>query len=105
MAPHLLQRQFFGFCGRRCPSARLPPAILEFVHVAARLPPASMARLRAALRSDDRLTEVTDWDELQRALRSHPVDLIVVDPSTSEPDGDATDEHEPSLLLTLLTEY
>lgn len=105
MARQLLQRQFFGFCGHRCTSARLPPAIFEFVHVAARLPPASMARLRAALSSHDRLTEVADWSELQHALRSHPVDLIVVDPRTSDRDGDVADEHEPSLLLTLLTEY
>jgi AraC-like DNA-binding protein len=105
MARRLLQRQFFGFCGRRCTSGRLPPAIIEFVHVAARLPPASMARLRAALGTDDQLTEVTDWSELQHALRSHAVDLIVVDPRRSERDEDVPEEHEPSLLLTLLTEY
>jgi len=105
MARRLLQRQFFGFCGRRCTSGRLPPAIIEFVHVAARLPPASMARLRAAVGPDDQLTEVADWTELQHALRAHAVDLIVVDPSTSERDEDVAEEHGPSVLLTLLTEY
>lgn len=64
-----------------------------------------MARLRAALTPDDQLIESVDWSELQHALRSHPIDLIVVDPRSSEPDDAATDEHEPSVLLTLLTEY
>jgi AraC-like DNA-binding protein len=104
MAHHLLQRQFFVFCGRRRTSARLPPAFFEFVHVAARLSPASMARLRAALTPDDHLIEAHDWSELRHVLRSHPIDLIVVDPSSSN-DADTADEQKPSLLLTLLTEY
>jgi AraC-like DNA-binding protein len=104
MAHGVLQRQFFVSCGRRCPSAA-PSFALAFVHVAARLPPASLARLRAVLTADDELIEVADWAELQHALRSQPVDLLIIDPRSADDESDSFDEREPSPLLTLLTEF
>jgi AraC-like DNA-binding protein len=86
------------------PSAA-PSFALAFVHVAARLPPASLARLRAVLSVDDELVEVADWAELQHALRSQPIDLMVIDPRSDDDDSSAFDESEPSPLLTLLTEF
>jgi AraC-like DNA-binding protein len=86
------------------PSAA-PSFALAFVHVAARLPPASLARLRAVLTVDDELVEVADWAELQHALRSQPIDLMVIDPRSEGDDSSAFDESEPSPLLTLLTEF
>jgi hypothetical protein len=74
------------------------------VHVAAHLPPGSLARLRAVLDDDDELIDVADWADLSRVLRSQPVDLIVVDPRLGGRDSTG-DDREPSLLLTLLTEY
>jgi len=83
-----------------------PPSFaLAFVHVAARLPPASLARLRAVLTADDELIEVADWAELQHALRSQPIDLMVIDPRADDDESSGFDENEPSPLLTLLTEF
>lgn len=83
-----------------------PPTSPAFhdVHVAARLPAPSLARLRAALATDDELVEVDDWTALHHALRSQPIDLIVIDPRTGD-EPCAYDEREPSALLTLLTEF
>lgn len=81
-----------------------PPAF-QYVHVAARLPPASLARVRAVLTSDDELVEVDDWPALHQALRSQPIDLIVLDPHAAGEEPSAYDESEPSPLLTLLTEF
>jgi AraC-like DNA-binding protein len=81
------------------------PAAIAFVHVAARLPPTSLGRLRAVLGSDDELTAVADWVELHRALRSQPIDLMVLDPRTGDDIPGPYDEGEPSALLTLLTEF
>jgi AraC-like DNA-binding protein len=75
------------------------------VHVAARLPAASLARLRAVLTTDDELVEVDDWTALHRALRSQPIDLIVIDPHSAGGEPSAFDDSEPSPLLTLLTEF
>jgi AraC-like DNA-binding protein len=75
------------------------------VHVAARLPPASLARLRAVLTVDDELIEVADWAELHRALRSQPIDVMVIDPRPAGHEPSAHDGGEPSPLLTLLTEF
>ena len=75
------------------------------MHVAARLPPASLGRLRAVLAPDDELIEVADWTELQWTLRSQPIDLMVLDPRSSDREPSVNDEREPSLLLTLLTEF
>ena len=75
------------------------------MHVAARLPPASLGRLRAVLTADDDLIEVADWEELHRALRSQPVDLMVIDPRSVDHEPSAYDDGEPSPLLTLLTEF
>jgi hypothetical protein len=73
------------------------------VHVAAHLPAGSLARLRGVLSADDELIEVADWSALSTVLRTQPVDLIVVDPRIGR---DTThDDREPSLLLTLLTEF
>ena len=105
MAHGVLQRQFFVSCGRRCSFRRSPSFALAFVHVAARLPPASLARLRAVLTVDDELIEVADWAELQHALRSQPIDLMVIDPRSDDAEASAVDESEPSPLLTLLTEF
>lgn len=84
-----------------------PPTSPAFhdVHVAARLPAASLARLRAALATDDELVEVDDWTALHHALRSQPIDLIVIDPRAVGHEPSAYDEREPSALLTLLTEF
>ncbi len=79
--------------------------MLQDVHVAARLPAASLARLRAALATDDELVEVDDWIALHQALRSQPIDLIVIDPRAVGHEPSACDEREPSALLTLLTEF
>lgn len=79
--------------------------MLQDVHVAARLPAASLARLRAALATDDELVEVDDWTALHHALRSQPIDLIVIDPRAAGHEPSAYDECEPSALLTLLTEF
>jgi hypothetical protein len=86
-------------------SLRRPSFALAFVHVAARLPPASLARLRAVLTVDDELIEVADWTELQHALRSQPIDLLVIDPRSADDESSTFDEIEPSPLLTLLTEF
>ena len=59
-------------------------AAYAFVHVAARLPSASLGRLRAVLDSDDELIEVDDWVGLQHTLRSQPIDLMVIDPWSAE---------------------
>ena len=87
--------------------AFVPPATrpVAFVHVAARLPPSSLARLRAVLTADDELIEVADWAALHQTLRSQPVDLMVLDPRSSDHEPSAFDEGEPSPLLTLLTEF
>jgi AraC-like DNA-binding protein len=84
-----------------------PPTRPAFhdVHVAARLPAASLARLRAALGSDDELVEVDDWISLHHALRTQPIDLIVIDPRAAGEEPSAYDDREPSALLTLLTEF
>jgi len=84
-----------------------PPTSPAFhdVHVAARLPAASLARLRGALATDDELVEVDDWTALHHALRSQPIDLIVIDPRAGGDERSAFDEREPSPLLTLLTEF
>jgi AraC-like DNA-binding protein len=84
-----------------------PPTRPAFhdVHVAARLPAASLARLRAALGSDDELVEVDDWISLHHALRTQPIDLIVIDPSAAGEEPSAYDDREPSALLTLLAEF
>ena len=74
------------------------------MHVAAHLLPGSLARLRAVLNADDELTEVADWPTLSTVLRSQPIDLIVIDPQLGQDDA-ALDDREPSLLLTLLTEF
>ena len=68
-------------------------------------PAASLARLRAALATDDELVEVDDWTALHHALRSQPIDLIVIDPRAVGQEPSAYDEREPSALLTLLTEF
>jgi len=75
------------------------------VHVAARLPSASLGRLRAVLDSDDELIEVTDWVALHHALRSQPIDLMVIDPRGPDDAPSEHDEGEPSPVLTLLTEF
>jgi len=75
------------------------------VHVAARLPPASLGRLRAVLSADDELIEVAGWDELHHALRSQPIDLMVLDPRPAGSEPGTHDEGEPSPLLTLLAEF
>jgi len=75
------------------------------VHVAARLPPAFLGRLRAVLGDDDELIEVSDWDALLRTLRSQPIDLMVLDPRSANGEPSVDDQAEPSLLLTLLTEF
>ena len=84
-----------------------PPTSPAFhdVHVAARLPAASLARLRGALATDDELVEVDGWTALHHALRSQPIDLIVIDPRAAGDERSALDECEPSPLLTLLTEF
>ena len=105
MAHGVLQRQFFVSCGRRCPSSLPPTPSFAFVHVAARLPSASLGRLRAVLDSDDELIEVPDWAGLHHALRSQPIDLMVIDPRLDEHESTEYDEDEPSPLLTLLTEF
>jgi hypothetical protein len=87
------------------PSPFQPPSPPAFVHVAARLPPASLGRLRAVLTADDELIDVRDWAELHHALRSQPVDLMVLDPRSGDHESSAHDEGEPSPLLTLLTEF
>src|SRR4051812_5039908 len=104
MAHGVLQRQFFVSCGRRCPF-RSPSFAPGFVLVAPRRPPASLARLRAVLTADDELIEVADWAELQHALRSQPVDLLIIDPRSADDESNSFDEREPSPLLTLLTEF
>lgn len=81
------------------------PASIAFVHVAARLPPASLGRLRAVLDADDELIAVADWAELHQALRSQPIDLMVLDPRSGDDGPGPHDEGEPSPLLTLLTEF
>lgn len=75
------------------------------MHVAARLPPASLGRLRAVLTADDELIEVAGWAELHQALRSQPIDLMVLDPRSADHEPSAHDEREPSPLLTLLAEF
>jgi hypothetical protein len=106
MANPLLQRHFFVSCVRRGASARLSHDSYAFVHVAARLPPASMARLRAVLSPDEQLIEIADWRELHHALRSRPIDLMVLDPRAAGEEAIALDDaEEPSPLLTLLTEF
>jgi len=103
MAWRVHQRHFLVSCGRissfRRPNCTPPP----FVHVAAHLLPESLARLRAVLTADDELTEVADWPALSTVLRSQPIDLIVIDPQLGR--DPAIDDREPSLLLTLLTEF
>jgi AraC-like DNA-binding protein len=64
-----------------------------------------MGRLRAVLTSDDELIEVADWVQLQRALRSRPIDLMVLDPRPLDNEPSPHDEGEPSALLTLLSEF
>lgn len=54
---------------------------------------------------DDELIEVDDWTELQHALRSQPIDLMVIDPRAENRLPAPYDEGEPSPLLTLLTEF
>jgi AraC-like DNA-binding protein len=81
------------------------PTAIAFVHVAARLPPPSLGRLRAVLGSDDELIVVGDWAELHRVLRTQPIDLMVLDPDSGEGGPGPHDESEPSPLLTLLTEF
>jgi hypothetical protein len=106
MANPLLQRHFFVSCVRRRASARLPHHSYAFVHVAARLPPASMARLRAVLSPDEQLIEIADWRALHHVLRSRPIDLMVLDPRASVGETLPLDvAEEPSPLLTLLTEF
>jgi AraC-like DNA-binding protein len=104
MAWGVHQPQFFVSCGRissfRRPNCTPPP----FVHVAAHLLPESLARLRAVLTDDDELTVVADWPALASALHSQPIDAIVIDPQLGHDDA-PLDEREPSLLLTLLTEF
>ena len=90
--------------------AVLPPAsphpAFAFVHVAVRLPSASLGRLRAVLDSDDELIEVPDWAGLHHTLRSQPIDLMVIDPRPAEQEPSAVRiEGEPSTLLTLLAEF
>ena len=75
------------------------------MHVAARLPAASLARLRTVLTVDDELIEVASWTALHQTLRSQPIDLIVIDPYSAGDEASAFDESEPSPLLTLLTEF
>lgn len=75
------------------------------MHVAARLPPALVGRLRAVLSSDDELIEVADWPALLHALRTQSIDLMVLDPRSPDGDDAEHDEGVPSLLLTLLTEF
>lgn len=75
------------------------------MHVAVRLPPASLGRLRAALGADDELIEVADWSALGRALRSQPIDLMVLDPRTATAEPNLDEQAEPSQLLTLLSEF
>jgi hypothetical protein len=104
MAQGARQRQFFVVCGRISSFRRPNRTPSPFVHVAAHLPPGSLARLRAVLSADDELTAVSDWRELSDALRSHAIDLIVVDPRLGRDDA-AHDDREPSVLLTLLTEF
>ena len=77
----------------------------QYVHVAARLPPASLARLRTVLTADDELIAVASWTALHQTLRSQPIDLIVIDPYDAGDEASAFDESEPSPLLTLLTEF
>src|SRR5687768_14460760 len=102
MAQGVRQRHFFVSCRRISSSAVLPRPPTPFVHVAAHLPPGSLARLRAVLADDDELIDVADWTDLSRVLRSQPVDLMVVDPRLGVRDDGAGDDREPSLLLTLL---
>jgi len=104
MAQGVLQRQFFVSCGRISSFRRLNRTLSPFVHVAAHLPPGSLARLRSVLSADDELTAVADWTSLSAALHSQAIDLIVVDPRLGR-DGAALDDSEPSVLLTLLTEF
>jgi len=57
------------------------------------------------LGADDELIEVPDWGALLRALRSQPIDLMVLDPRSPTEEPSVDDQAEPSLLLTLLTEF
>ena len=84
------------------PLSLQPPSTpaFAFVHVAARLPSASLGRLRAVLDSDDELIEVSDWAGLHHALRSQPIDLMVIDPRVAEHEPSEYDEGEPSPVLT-----
>ena len=71
----------------------------------ARRPPAWRGAIRAVLPADGELIDVADWAELHQALRSQPVDLMVLDPRAAGEDASGYDESEPSPLLTLLTEF
>jgi len=104
MAWGVHQRQFFVSCGRISSFRRPYCTPSPFVHVVAHLLPESLARLRAVLTDDDELTVVADWHALSVALHSQPIDVIVVDPQLGRDDA-AIDEREPSVLLTILTEF
>src|SRR5205085_8823547 len=98
MAEEAHLHHFFVSCVHSAAFRRLNRPPSPFVHVVARLPPASLARLRAVLTANDELVEVVSWHELSSVLRSQPIDLIVLDPRARGDEPGTQDRDEPSVL-------
>lgn len=75
------------------------------MHVAARLPPDLLARIRSVLSPSDQLFVASDWADLSEVLRAHSVDLIVFDPASERPDPMSEIATSPSSALSILAEF
>ena len=74
------------------------------MHVVARLPPDLLARIRGVLTPSDDLLVAPDLAGLAALLRTHPVDLVILDPADRRPDGGTEAERDASA-LSVLTEF
>jgi AraC-like DNA-binding protein len=75
------------------------------VHVAARLPPDLLARIRSVLTPVDELFDAADWAELVDVLRTHPVDLLIIDPSTPSAEPGPSRATDSPSSLSILSEF
>jgi AraC-like DNA-binding protein len=75
------------------------------VHVAARLSPDLLARIRSVLAPSDELLQASNWPELTELLRQNPFDLLVIDPSARTADSAAERDADAVFPLTILAEF
>ncbi|MEO6525880.1 MAG: hypothetical protein ABIP93_04590 [Gemmatimonadaceae bacterium] len=75
------------------------------MHVAARLPSDLLARIRSVLSPSDQLLAASEWADLAELLRSHAIDLLIIDPAWNPPTVMVASAVDSLIAKRLLTEF